>query len=402
MKDFYVRDLEPKGTVLKANKLYGRYTNRFGNIVNMLITRKCNQQCNYCGIIRNPESLLYRTVQSYKERDPIFWVNVVSTIATLNPNAFFLIYGGEPFLYQVYNVGAIVKYMNKHDIPYSIISNVSTPAIREGWLKLHRKLKEDTGIGLKGFTVSLDPLIYDENLKNFDPDRYNKSMAAYEYIKQLKDEGVQDVVAEVVVDKKTIKYLPKLLEDLEKLDIWASVSWVEPAYTDMYDFARSPTPDAYLQAIADEKTIEETVQICKQYKKVHFVDALEEIYQRVRQTKPAVVISSSGKEYEVPAYKCEPGFDNLSIEPDGQLRLCLRIKGISTQVFYIDKLTQLLWQEDAEKVDAWLQALKEAMQVDAENLCEGCLWTCKVFTEKVAREGHPERIVHDQKQVEKA
>jgi len=395
MKDFYVRDLEPKGTVLKANKLYGRYTNKFGNIVNMLVTRKCNQQCNYCGIIRNPEFLFYRTVQSYKERDPIFWVNVVSTIATLNPNAFFLIYGGEPYLYQVYNVGAIVKYMNKHGIHYSIISNVSTPTIREGWLKLHRKLKEDGQEGLRGFTVSLDPLIYDEKLKDFDPDRYNKSIAAYEFLKQLKDEGVKDLVAEVVVDKQTIKYLPRLLEDLQQLGIWASVSWVEPAYTDAYDFARSPTPDEYLRVVPDEKLIEETVQICKQFNNVHFVEALEELYRRVRQTEPSVVLSSSGREYQVPAYKCEPGFENLSIEPDGQIRLCLRIKGLATQAFYVDKLTQLLWQEDAQKVDEWLNGLKEAMQIDYENLCSGCLWTCKVFTEKVAREGNAEKIIHE-------
>jgi len=243
-----------------------------------------------------------------------------------NPNCFHIFYGGEPFLRK--DLIEIIDFCNKKNIHYTIISN-NSDQVQERIIKLIDNVE------VKGFTSSVDPVLFSTN---YDKDRYEKSKKGLERLTKL-TEKIKDVVAEVTIDRETINYLKPLLKDLTNRKISSSVTSIDIAKNDFYDF--SNVTDKNLLVLPDENTKKIFDEIKQEDFNIHmgkeFLDRLFEILP---------------SNYDC---KLEEDLHNITIDSDGSLRLCLRIMGYVGLPFKI----QNIFNSDLTFNKGFLELLKE-------------------------------------------
>ncbi len=301
-------------------------------IFNVLFTRKCNLSCHYCNIVKDYENSPYKSVNKYEELPATVWMDFFNRMYDyFDGDVFFVLYGGEPTLYKDFDkLMSLLVEDEKLKYQYTIISNM-TPFAR---VKISKYVDK-----LIGLTASVDPI-------SVDHDRSLKSKEGYNYlIEQKKKHPEMDVVAEIVVDKTNYSQLPELVRDLSQNGIWSSISTIENAKNKYYDFAI--TDKEFLIDKDDQKKIREI--IISLFKENYLVHAPEAILHTL--SNPPMTTD------------CDVT-DTLSIEPDGGLRLCLRIKGVESAKFTINDLP--------EKFEQFWKMCK----IDKSNYCEGCTWTC--------------------------
>ena len=336
-------------------------------IVNWLLTRKCNLNCDYCGIVKNLDlspNYYPRMSHYYKnEMPPERIIDALKNFKIHNSDAFHIFYGGEPLLYK--DLHKIIKFCNENKIYYTIISN-NTPKIQP----LINKLINKVGT-IEGFTSSVDP-IFDE--KNIGLDRVLKSIEGLKQLKEIQAKGiVKDVVAEITVMKHNVDSLEKLIGILSIENIYSDITFIDIAKNNFYDF--SNIRDSNLLVDKTFTLAETLVNIYNnQEYLVHMKDILiPKIFD----------ILPSNMDCEI-----EKGLHNITIDSDGSIRLCLRIRGNSTP-----KLTMLetLFDEKHE-VCKWVLNL---IKLDKKKYCNGCNHTCLIMSKYIDEtEDGTEKLVH--------
>ena len=150
-------------------------------IVNWLLTRRCNLHCDYCRIVKNyknqPE--IYPPMKHYIENE-MSTETVIEGLRRLklhNPECFMILYGGEPLLRP--DLYEIINYCNENKIHYTIISN-NTEKVQPLMKELFKKVEY-----VEGFTASIDPIIFDQN--KYTTDMFKKSLAGLTKLKEYKD-----------------------------------------------------------------------------------------------------------------------------------------------------------------------------------------------------------------------
>jgi len=324
-------------------------------IANILLTRICNLKCEYCDIVKDYENIpsVYKKINEYKTLSSSRWIDIIKLLKLNNPDIFFILYGGEPFLYP--GLSDIIKYCNNNNVNYTIISN-NTEKIQPIIEKVLKECGE-----FKGFTASVDPVLS----RSENNDIIKKSKSGFDNLVKYKKSGqAKDVVAEITITKDNIKYVYDTVKALSDNDIWSSITVVDIKKNEYYDFSAVTNEDQCLH-----HGLEEYETINKIYRdaqcgilKIHIPEVLNELYQILP--------------YD---YRCTLAKDvhNITIDADGTLRTCLRIKGIKTpanDIFdYFDK------DGNVE------QLLLNNLSNDIEKLCEGCNWTCPMFSEHFSK-----------------
>ncbi len=286
-------------------------------IVNWLLTRKCNLKCEYCAIVKDYKNMpsSYPAMQDYirNEMPTDVVINTLKAIKLHNPNAFHILYGGEPLLRP--DLPEIINYCNDNEIFYTIISN-NTPAIQPLIKKLFDKVDH-----VEGFTSSVDP-IFNEIGEN--EDRVQKSIEGLRRLKEIQGAGkVKDVVAEITVMKHNQHLLHKLVEELSADEIYSDITFVDIAKSKYYDFSNVWEKSLLVQPTFN--LAEELIDIMNDTSLyVHMKDIL---IPKMFDTLPS-------------NYDCEleKGVHNITIDADGSIRLCLRIRGVSTPTWTVDDL----------------------------------------------------------------
>ena len=329
-------------------------------IANVLLTRRCNLKCEYCNIVKNyigrPSE--YKKIEDlwHNEHSWQDWAQVFDRIHTNNPNCFFILYGGEPFMHP--QIKDIVKYLKDNSYLHTIISN-NTPVVRE-------KIKElNAYVGtLPGFTASIDPelCLYLDNKQTRDDDAVKKSIAGFEYLKYLKHNNLaDDVVAEITVSSKNIDYLYRTVKILTENDIWASITVIDDQKSQYYDFSNIPSnSDLMVQKDLRTRLIFDQIQKDKTLK-VHMPELLDELYENLPSK-----------------YRCEiyKNIHNVTIDSDLTFRLCLRIAGTETgKLKVLDGIN-----EDGTINDKMIQAYKD----DYCKYCQACNHTCLMMSSSFA------------------
>jgi MoaA/NifB/PqqE/SkfB family radical SAM enzyme len=285
------------------------------------------------------------------ELNPEEWIKIISLLKLNNENIFCIFYGGEPFLYK--GLDKIIEYCHKENIFYTIISN-NTDEIKP----LIKDLVSKVG-KLRGFTASVDPILFSDLDKNSDI--YKKSKAGFDNLVKYKKENLaDDVVAEITVTPDTYKYLYDTVKELSKNGIYSSITAIDSKKNIYYDFSGI----SWCQPLL-EKT-----------------EALKSIFIKIIQNKKLLVHVS---DVLLDLHNCLPdkysckvynNISNVTIDPDGSFRLCLRIRGVKTPVC---KYNQLI-KSNGEITDLFHDSLNS----DYQRYCRGCNWTCMMFTEKYA------------------
>jgi len=336
-------------------------------IANWLLTRRCNLKCDYCAIVKNypnkPEE--YPDMKHYhnNEMSTKYIIKGLNKLKLHNPDMFHIFYGGEPLLRK--DLYEIINHCNREDIHYTIISN-NTKEIRP----LIKNLFDKVNGRIKGFTASVDPVFHDE--KESGEDRVRKSIHGLENLINLKA-YVDDVVAEITAMKHNYIYLYDLLKELSKYEINADVTFIDIAKTPYYDF--SNMTDFNL-------LVHQTAQLADQFKKIMKDDSLDVHMKKL--LIPAMWDKLPSN------MNCEIDKDlhNISIDADGSIRLCLRIRGVHTPS--IVTLENLIMTAGSINFIA-----EAAIKRDKKEYCKLCNHTCHLMSKYINdNDTGPEDLVH--------
>ena len=330
------------------------------HIANLLLTRRCNLSCEYCHLIRDYDNMpkCYHKINHFANNEmyAMQWIEIIKKLVANNPDIFLILYGGEPFLYD--GLRDIVKYCNDENVGYTVISN-NTPIARA------RAYEIVADIGpFHGFTSSVDPvaLMPESELTNETKEFKHivkKSKFGLTNLAQMKIDGIsKDVVAEITVTNRSLPYLYDTIVQLTKNDVWSSITVIDDKKSPYYDFAADVDKS---QMLTREECEEIFVKITSEAQtgvlKVHIPELLPEILN---------VLPSN--------MKCTLRNDihNITIDPDGSMRLCLRIRGERCPLIHANIAIS--------KTGDVTKSLKKAIKRDYDNFCLGCNWTCPMMS----------------------
>lgn len=334
-------------------------------IANYLLTRKCNLKCDYCRIalsrfsdyILRPNKYPDKNYYIENEMDYSYWNDLSDSLIKHNQDVFFILYGGEPFLYN--DIDKVINYLNEKNANYTIISSANND-IRE---KIINTIKS-TG-GVKGFSCSIDPGFYlatSNDRKELENDEIYKSINGFEFLKYLiKNKLVKDPVAEITVDKNNIKLLEETIKILSDNNITSSITSIDISKNNAYDFSSIDSLKSSIEQNDENYAIFNKLKNSKY--KIHMKNViLDKLYKNL----PC-------------EYNCNLENDNLhniTVDSDGNLRLCLRIRGYNAKFKAID-----IFNEDGSFSERF-DLIYSAMKSDKSNFCEGCIWTCPMMSEE--------------------
>lgn len=337
-------------------------------IVNWLLTRRCNLKCSYCAIVKNYDNkpAEYPDMKHYIENEMTTdeVIKYLSLLKLHNPDAFHIFYGGEPMLRK--DLADIINYCNDEDIHYTIISN-NTEQIKP----LIEKLINDVRGRIKGFTASVDPVFF--ATEDVDEDSVIKSLSGFENLKKMK-EVCDDVVAEITVMKHNQQYLYKLVQLLTEAGINSDVTFIDIAKNPYYDFANVSDPDLL---VGQSSVLAEQFQLISD----------NDVDVHMKQTLiPAIWgILPSDMDCEI-----DKNLHNISIDADGSIRLCLRVRGVLTPKM-IPNVSYLLQTEDYS-VNRVAQTI---IATDKRKHCKLCNHTCHLMSKIIDdHDLNPDDLVH--------
>jgi len=342
-------------------------------IVNWLLTRKCNLDCDYCAIVKNysgkPEK--YPDMKHYikNEMSTSYVIKCLKLFKEHNPEAFHILYGGEPLLRK--DLPEIINFCNDNNIHYTIISNNTTDI-----QPLIKNLFDKTDY-IQGFTSSVDPVL---NYDKSNSDRIIKSIEGFERLKELKRQNkVKDIVAEITVMKSNVNNLFDLVATLSNEGINSDITFIDVAKTPYYDFSN----------ISDEKLL-----VTKEEAKPQLDKLLNSDLDIHMKEKLLPMI------YEILPSEMNCGIENklhtIAIDADGSIRLCLRIRGLTTPTLI---QAHELFTRDLKEITPLAHV---CISKDKREYCKLCNHTCYLMGQIIdSEELEVDSLVHKDKREEK-
>ena len=317
-------------------------------IVNWLLTRRCNLKCDYCAIVKDSTCNSYPRIDHYykHEMDEYEVIEAIQRIHSHNPDCFHIFYGGEPTIYK--HLAAVISYCNKYNVNYTIITNNTNSSANR-----IQKLFDEVG-EIRGLTSSVDPIIF---IKSDDMDRKTKAFQGLSRLIEWKKK-INDCVAEITISNDNIDDVETLVRLLDSYDISSSITFVDIAKNDYYDFSN----------VKDE-----TQLVHKTIGSRYVIDNILNAGLNVHMGKELV-----NTIYNIlPAnYRCnlDQSFHNMTIDSDGSVRLCLRCRGIETP-----KLRIFDYIDEDGKLNEGL--IKANVKSDMNLIDCSCNWTCPMMSD---------------------
>ena len=332
-------------------------------IVNWLLTRRCNLHCDYCRIVKNYKTKPkeYPDMKHYIENE-MSTETVIETLRRLklhNPNCFMIFYGGEPLLRT--DLAKIINYCNDNSIYYTIISN-NTEKVQP----LMEKLINEVSC-VEGFTASIDPIIY----QNKNNDIFKKSFLGLQKLTEY-SYMIKDVVAEITVTKDNLEYLYLLVKELTDRGINSDITFVDISKSPYYDFSDVEDYDILVRKSPELRDIINRI-----------ID--EKLHVHMRDTLLPKIYDILPSEYDC---KIDEDFHNLCVDADGSARLCLRIRGVATpQNINVDNLL-----DENGKLNEHLGTF---INYDKVHYCLKCNHSCYIMSDMISKdEENSDNLVH--------
>ena len=322
-------------------------------IVNWLLTRKCNLDCSYCAIVKNYENkpAEYPDMKYYFENEMClsYVLQGLKKIKIHNPDCFHIFYGGEPMLRK--DLPDIINYCNEEDIHYTIITN-NTPGVQSLILELIEKTSY-----IQGLTSSVDPVIFNGH-DTSATDRVSKSIEGLRGLIEHKGH-INDVVAEITVMHSNVRYLYDLIKKLSEHEINGDITFVDIAKTQYYDFSNVTNRG---------ELVEQTEELAVQLMHILADDSLDVHMKKFLIPKIWSILPSN--------MDCgiENDLHNITIDADGSVRLCLRIRGRNTP----DNIS--VNKNLFDKQYNISEVTKLAIKIDKKELCRLCNHTCLLMS----------------------
>jgi len=317
-------------------------------IVNFLLTRKCNIDCHYCAITKNYKNkpYTYPDMKHYHQNEMSTEkvLHILYKLKIHNPNLFVIFYGGEPLLRKDLHI--IINYCNNQQINYTIITN-NTPQVQ----KSLKTLINNTEC-IQGITSSVDP-------QGIDKFSSLKSDHGFKKLIELK-KTIPDAVAEITVSNENVPFLYDTVRALSDNGINSSITFIDIAKNVYYDFSNIYDSDMLVRKTPE---LEEQInKIVESNLDVHMKDSLLPI-----------ALDTLPSEFDC---HLEDGIHNMTIDADGSVRLCLRIRGEHTPYLQADEC----FNEDGSISESY----QFSISTDKYMYCDKCNWTCVMMSRLVS------------------
>ncbi|MFW9871820.1 MAG: radical SAM protein [Candidatus Thorarchaeota archaeon] len=343
------------------------------HIVNWLLTRKCNLECDYCAIVKNYKNKPkeYPDMKHYfkNEMSTDYVIDVLTLFKLHNPHAFHIFYGGEPLLRK--DLPDIINYCNNNNIHYTIISN-NTKNIQP----LIDRLFEKTSY-VQGFTSSVDPVFNSLDCPN--EDRVIKSIEGFKRLVEIKKKGlIKDVVAEITAMRHNVFKLYDLVQMLSNEGINSDITFIDISKNPYYDFSNITNKNLL---VSQEESLWDMALLTKSPFDIHMKKKLlPKIYEILPSNMDC---------------KIENKLHNVTIDADGSVRLCLRIRGVTTPNNV--KAHELFSSDRSISKFAHMHIIE-----DKKKFCELCNHTCYLMSQIIDEEESEVRgLIHKNKREEK-
>jgi len=264
----------------------------------------------------------------------------------------------------------IINFCNDHKIFYTIISN-NTPEIQP----LIKRLWDETDY-VEGFTSSVDPVF---NEIGVDEDRVRKSVEGLKRLKIIQELGyAKDVVAEITVMNHNKHLLHQLVSELTQVGIYSDITFVDIAKNAHYDFSNVKDQSQLVQPSFELASI--FIEMMKDDNLlIHMKDLL---LPAMFDTLP------SNMDCEL-----EKGVHNVSVDADGTIRLCLRIRGL-----VVPRMFNLQNMFDKKEPTQLSKTFEYAIRTDKKRLCKLCNHSCLIMSKHInATEEGEDDLVHKDK-----
>ncbi len=323
------------------------------HIVNWLLTRKCNLNCSYCAITKNYKNkpAEYPNMKYYIENEMSteYIIEGLKKLKKHNPDCFHIFYGGEPFLRS--DLPEIINYCNKKNIHYTIITN-NSPGIQDSIETLLSSVDY-----IQGLTSSIDPLYKDKNT-----DQSKKSYYGMSQLISLRP-YIKDLVAEMTISNENVKYLYQTVKELSEHNINTDITFIDISKSPYYDFSN----------ITDKNLLVHNSDILKEQLQLIRNDKLDAHMLGIHMDKVLEILPSNLD------CKIENNLHNITIDADGSIRLCLRIRGVNTPKYI--KLNNRLFDKNMQII----QFAKSSIILDKIKFCRKCNWTCMGMSNLISK-----------------
>jgi len=341
-------------------------------IVNWILTRKCNLDCEYCAIVKNYDGMPrgYPNMQHYlqEEMSTEVVINALKAFKKQNPNVFHIFYGGEPLLRP--DLPDIINFCNENEIYYTVISN-NTPQIQG----LIDRLFQETDY-VEGFTSSVDPIFHHPGYAG--EDRIKKSVEGMKRLKEIQARGdVKDVVAEITVMNENQMFLYDLVSELSEHEIYSDITFVDIAKNPYYDFSNVTDP---------EQLVKPSWRLAKDLMAMQ-MDT--DLYIHMKDVLLPQMFDTLPSNFDC---DLDLGVHNVTVDADGTMRLCLRIRGTLTPHIHVSELFE------EENPMAVTRDFFELMCMDKRRHCKLCNHSCLMMSKHIDRNDDGEDdLVHSDK-----
>jgi len=332
-------------------------------IVNWILTRRCNLKCDYCAIVKDyhgmPEQ--YPKMHHYrsKEMSTETVINALKNFKILNPNMFHIFYGGEPLLRK--DLAEIINYCNQQDIFYTIISN-NTPEIQDKITSLFRQVEY-----IEGFTSSVDPTALMTIPDYVDINVLDIIKKSTEGLKRLKElqaaKLVKDVVAEITVTNQNWPFLEQLVTELSANEIYSDITFVDIAKSPYYDFSNVTNEDFLVKP-----TFELAKMLNRMLENDHLLIHMKDVLiPWMFNTLPS-------------NFDCglENKIHNVTVDADGTMRLCLRIRGVVTPTIHVNDIFEI-----TDRSKGVTNEFYQLLMIDKKRYCQLCNHSCLMMSKYI-------------------
>ena len=301
----------------------------------IFLTRRCNLQCGYCKLARNPlkkELSINEWKKAFKFLEEIG----IKTVKIL---------GGEPTILE--GLEDLLTFINEEtSIKYAVLSNS---------MFNDEKIDSLVGAGMQGYFASVNGI---EDVKDVDECGVAKSHAGFDKLIKFKQKGITLLGANVVITARNISDIPEIVKILSDNGIWVNLCPVIHGKESGWEF-RTEVPDEFRFTNADIPKINDIMIKLLQMKLEGYRIAVPDSY--------LINMSKYGIHNN---WKCKE-LVQLRIDADGALMLCNDIRGEVAEkynILYMDKEKFKQFKEDWKK---------ERAKTD----CPGCYWSCFLVTE---------------------
>jgi organic radical activating enzyme len=332
--------------------------------VHTFITRKCNLNCEYCRIaLSRFDSYLFRPAPDYKneiyyknnEVDFDYWIRFFDRLYKHNPECEVYITGGEPFI-EIDNLIKIVKHLNNLGTDYTIC----TSAQLEVQKNIHKLFKEVETVNSIMFSIDPYPPHTFENISktlnkiDINDDEKYKSYMGYKTALDIKDKyNIKTLKAEIVCDIKTIQNLENTIKRLSENNICSYIVLMDKESNQYYDYSNVMITQEMVKP--NIVTLSLFERLSKSEYNIYRKDDLSKLYIKE--------VIQNGIDC-----KLESKLKNISVDSDGTLRLCTRIKGVLAQKY---KAIQI-FDADGDLSKEFEDIYRELIG-DKQMNCRGCL-----------------------------